>query len=317
MNAPGVEMEHNVQKSGTAMNVGFVGLGNMGAPIARNLVKAGHRVKVYDTNADRMHALVSNGAASVKSEREVAAESDVVFLSLPTHLVVREVVLGSGQLLVAMKSGSTLVDLSTSMPAIAEEIAREAERHSVEVVDAPVSGGVEGAAAGKLSILIGGKQSVVEKLWPLLEVIADPKKIFHMGGVGTGHSMKLIHGLINAATLVGVSEALVVGRKAGIDPQKMFDVISASRGNSGIFQSRAPRMLDGNFDAAFAIDLKYKDMTLGIDLAQQLKIPVFVSESARAVFQVARAKGLGNADIAAVITVLEDWAGTTVRRSKK
>ncbi|MBI3068842.1 MAG: NAD(P)-dependent oxidoreductase, partial [Betaproteobacteria bacterium] len=127
---------------------------------------------------------------------------------------------------------------------------------------------------------------------------------------------KLIHGLINAATLVGIAEALVVGRKSGIDPQMMFDIISVSRGNSGIFQSRAPRMLDGNFSAAFAIDLKYKDMTLALNLAQDLKIPVVVAEAARAVFQMARAKGLGGSDIAAVVTVLEEWAGVTVRRRK-
>src|SRR3990172_363307 len=233
MNAQGVKVERDAQKSGSSMNVGFVGLGNMGGPIALNLVKAGHHVKVYDSNPERAQMLAGNGAASVGSAREVATDSEVVFLSLPTHLVVREVVLGSGQVLAAMKAGSALVDLSTSMPAIAEEIAREARRCSVEVVDAPVSGGVEGAAAGTLSILIGGEKTVVEKLWPLLAVIGDPKKTFHVGGVGTGHSMKLIHGLINAATLVGVSEALVVGRKAGIDPQMMFDVISASRGNSG------------------------------------------------------------------------------------
>lgn len=298
------------------MHLGFIGLGNMGGPMAHNLVKGGHRVKAYDVDRERLSGAARRGIVAVNAAAAVAEGSNVVFLSLPTHLVVRDVAIGRGSLLQAMTPRSILVDLSTSLPAVTQEIAHEAAGRSVEVVDAPVSGGVEGAEAGNLTVLVGGKKPVVEKIWPLLTTIGDPKKIFHVGDVGTGHGMKLIHGLINAATLVGIAEALVVGRKSGIDPQMMFDIISVSRGNSGIFQSRAPRMLDGNFSAAFAIDLKYKDMTLALNLAQDLKIPVVVAEAARAVFQMARAKGLGGSDIAAVVTVLEEWAGVTVRRRK-
>lgn len=298
------------------MNLGFIGLGNMGGPMAHNLVLARHQVKVYDLDGSRVAKAKKGGAHGVGSIKDVAKESEIVFLSLPNHISVRDVVLGKGALLSCMQSGSILVDLSTSLPAVTHEIGREAKSYSVDVLDAPVSGGVEGAEAGNLTLLIGGNKEAIEKVSPLFSIIGDPKKCFHVGDLGTGHSIKLIHSHLNAITLVAISEALVIGRKAGIDPQMMFDIISVSRGNSGMFQSRAPRMLDGDFSTAFALDLMYKDLTLAASLAQDLKIPIVVGEAAHAVFEMARAKGKGPADIAAVVTVLEDWAGVTVRRNK-
>ena len=298
------------------MNLGFIGLGNMGGPISHNLVLAQHDVKVYDLDASRVAKATDGGAHAVGSIKEVAKESEVVFLSLPNHITVKDVVLGKGALLSCMRAGSILVDLSTSLPAVTREIGREAKSCSVEVVDAPVSGGVEGAEAGNLTVLIGGNIDIIKKVSPLFGVIGDPKKCFHVGDLGAGHAIKLIHSHLNAITLVAIAEALVIGRKAGIDPQVMFDIISVSRGNSGMFQSRVPRMLDGDFSTAFALDLMYKDITLAASLAQDLKIPIVVGEAARAVYEMARANGNGAADVAAVVTVLEDWAGVTLRRNK-
>ncbi|MEI6116250.1 MAG: NAD(P)-dependent oxidoreductase [Burkholderiales bacterium] len=296
------------------MNLGFIGLGNMGSPICQRLVDASHRVVAYDLDVQRVLHSKEGGAHAASSAREVAEESDVIFLSLPNHTAVRDVVLGSGGVLASMRPGTILVDLSTSLPSITLEIGRAAESRAVKIVDAPVSGGIEGAEAGTLSIFAGGDKAAIEQLAPLFNTIGDPDKFFHIGALGAGHSMKLIHSHLNAITLVAISEALVVGRKAGIDPQMMFDVISVSRGNSGMFQSRAPRMLDGDFSTAFSVDLMHKDLTLAAGLAQDHKVPIVVGEAARAVFEIARASGRGADDIAAIVTILENWAGVTVRR---
>ena len=297
------------------MNIGFIGLGNMGNPIARKLIGKKHRLSVFDLDEARTAALVKEGAEAVKSIKEVAERSDVVFLSLPNQLIVREVALGNGGLLSHMKKGSVLVDLSTSLPSVTREIGRAAQAIGVDILDAPLSGGPEGAEAGNLSIVAGGSKTVFDKALPLLYAFSDPEKCFYAGELGNGHSLKLIHNHLNAITLVAITEALVVGKKAGIDPQLMFDVISVSRGNSGMFQSRAPRMMDGNFKAAFSVDLMYKDLGLAASLAQELKIPVVLGDAARSVYEMARAKGKGADDIAAVVTVLEEWAGVTVRRT--
>jgi 2-hydroxymethylglutarate dehydrogenase len=295
--------------------IGFVGLGNMGLPICKNLVRAGHQVKAYDSNPEALKKASKVRALPMETLEEVAKGSEVVFLSLPDQLVVRDVVLGKGKLLQAMSSGSVLVDLSTSLPSVTQEIGREAFAYSVQVLDAPVSGGPEGAEAGNLSIMVGGEKEVFERVFPLFKVIGDEKKIFHVGGLSTGHTMKLTHGLINYVTLVAISEAFVLGCKAGINPKTMFDIISVSRGNSGIFQSRAPRMLSGDFSAAFSLEGAYKDIDLTSKMAQDLKIPIYMTETARTMFQVARTMGKGNLDMAAVINVLEEWAGVNLRSS--
>ena len=297
------------------MNIGFIGLGNMGQPMCQRLIEASHRVSAFDLDAKRVARLKERGAHAVNSVHAVGQESNVVFLSLPNHTAVRDVVLGAGGLLASLRPGSVLVDLSTSLPSVTHEIGQAASSVSVSVIDAPVSGGIEGAEAGTLSIFAGGQTEAIEQLSSLFAVIGDSQKFFHIGALGAGHSMKLIHSHLNAITLVGIAEALVVGRKAGIDPQMMFDVISVSRGNSGMFQSRAPRMLDGDFSTAFSLDLMHKDLTLAAGLAQDLKVPTVVGEATRAVFEIARASGRGADDIAAIVTILEDWAGITVRRS--
>lgn len=193
------------------------------------------------------------------------------------------------------------------------KIAEVAAPRSISVMDAPVSGGREGAEAGMLTVMVGADRTLFERVKPVFEVIGDHQKVFHVGELGAGNAMKLCHSLINGTTLVAISEAMVIGCREGIAPQTMYDIISVSRGNSGIFQREAPKILAGDFDVGFTINLMHKDVNLATRMAQDQDVPVFAAQGAKSVYQVAKASGKGGLEMAGVATVLEEWAGVKVR----
>lgn len=292
--------------------IGFIGLGVMGKKMALNILKAGYELTVYDVVEKNVKDMVTEGASSATSPSDLASKSEVVFTSLPNSAIVEAVVLGENGILSGCKEGTIIVDLSSITPKSIRKIHKICSDKKVEVVDAPVSGGAAGAEKGTLTIMIGGSAEVVEKISPVLSSIG--KKINHVGEIGAGDTVKAVNNLLLGANMVAVAEALVLGKKAGLDADTMYDIISKSSGGSYALTAKYDNYIaKGNFEPGFMIDLQYKDLQLAIDTAKDLKVPLIVGNMAQQMFETARAEGLGREDIAAVIKVFEKWADVEVR----
>lgn len=294
------------------MKLGFIGIGNMGKPMATNLLKANHQLTIYDINPKPLEELARMGAIVKGKPSEIPPSTEVLFLSLPSHVVVEEVMLGVDGVLSTLKKGQIVIDTTTSLPSVSRKIAEKVKDAGADFLDASVSGGPDGATAQTLTFMVGGEASVLEKVRGLLETLG--KKIFYIGPHGLGNTMKLVNNLISITNTACFIEGLVVGTKAGIKPETLFEVISSCSGNSYAFQKKAPRILNGNFKAMFALDLEYKDLYVGTMLAQELKAPIFLASVARQLFEMARAKGLGNEDNVALVKVFEELSNVQVRK---
>jgi 3-hydroxyisobutyrate dehydrogenase len=252
--------------------VGFVGLGNMGGPMVANLVAAGYTVRGFDV------APVGDetGATIVGAVTEVAQGADGVVLMLPNSKIVRAVLIDEG-LLDAIAPGTLLLDMSSSAPTDTRDIAPRIAERGVHFVDAPVSGGVRGARAGSLTIVVGGEEADVEAARPLLEVVGS--RALHVGGIGAGHALKALNNLLSAATLIATSEAIEAGRRFGLDPAVMIDAINTSSGRSYSTEYKFPDfVLPGTYDAGFNINLMVKDINCALDLAESTGSPSAVTE---------------------------------------
>lgn len=294
------------------MKLGFVGVGNMGKPMATSLLKANHQLTIYDINPKPLEELAKLGATAKSKPSEIPPSVDVIFLSLPSHIIVEEVMLGVDGVLSTLQSGQIVVDTTTSLPSVSKKIAELVKAKGADFLDASVSGGPDGAAAQTLTFMVGGEAGVLERVKSLLETMG--KKIFYIGPHGSGNTMKLVNNLISITNTACFIESLVVGTKAGINPATLFEVISSCSGNSYSFQKKAPRILDGNFKAMFALDLEYKDLYLGTMMAQEIKAPVFLASVAKQLFEMARARGLGSEDNVALVKVFEELSGVQVRK---
>lgn len=255
------------------MNIGFVGLGNMGGPMARRLVEAGHTVRGFDTDPAARARFAGTAASTV----DEVADADAVLLMLPSSDVV-EHVLDKDGLLDALRAGTVLVDLGSSRPHSTRAVAERAAAGGVTVVDAPVSGGVRGAEAGTLTVMAGGQTSDVRRLRPLLERFGTVR---HVGPVGAGHALKALNNLMSATHLLVSSEALLAGQEFGLDPAVMLDVVNGSSGRSGSTEAKWPKfVLPGTFDSGFGLRLMLKDMRIAVELARETGMPSLLGESA-------------------------------------
>lgn len=294
------------------MKIGFIGLGAMGKPMAINVVSAGYDVTVFDINKDAVAELVQKGSKEAATPREVAADAEVVITMLPNFNIVKACLEGADGVLAGAKEGTIIVDMSSVAPGQSRENAKLAETQGVSYVDAPVSGGVAGAEKGALTIMVGGSEEDIEKVMPVLETMS--KMIYRVGDVGSGDAVKLVNNLLLGINMAAVAEALIFGVKAGLSPDVLFDIISASSGNSYAMQAKVPKfILKGNFEAGFAIDLQYKDLELATQTGKELGVPMFMTNLAQQIFEQARAAGLGRKDISAVIQVLEKLVNVEVR----
>lgn len=293
-------------------NIAFIGLGAMGKPIARNILKAGYSLTVFDLRQDVVKELAGAGAAGAPTPREAAAGKDIVLLSLPNAAVVEQVLIAEDGLFAGSHPGQIFIDLSSVTPAHTRKMAQLAGEKGVGYLDAPVSGGVAGAAAGTLTIMVGGEQAILEKCREVLQTIG--KKIYHVGPAGAGDTMKLINNLLLGVNMAAVAEALTLGVKAELDPATMLEIISVSSGRSYALEAKVPAfILKGNFAPGFAIDLQHKDLAMAIQTAKELAVPVDLANTAQTMYETAQDNGLGGKDISAVITVLEKLAGISVR----
>jgi len=294
------------------MKIGFIGLGVMGKNMAANLIKKGYKLKVSDLNKDAVNELKKMGAEEGKNAADVAAGSDIVFTSLPNSQIVEAVVTGKGGILEGAKEGTIYIDLSSITPKAIQNIAKKASEKGVKVLDAPVSGGVAGAQKGTLTIMVGGDEETFNKALPTLNCIGT--KVFHVGDIGAGDTIKLVNNLLLGVNMVAVSEALALGVKAGLKPEIMYDIISQSSGSSYALTAKYKNFIaKGNFAPGFTIDLQYKDLQLAVDTAKDLKMPLLIGNVAQQMYEVARAKGLGTEDISAVLKVYEELGNIEVR----
>jgi 3-hydroxyisobutyrate dehydrogenase-like beta-hydroxyacid dehydrogenase len=232
--------------------------------------------------------------------------------SLPTQKALEEVVIGRDGVLEGAMRECVLVDTSTVSPSTIKRIANIARERGVEVLDAPVSGGVAGARAATLTVMVGGDKSVFERCQEILSAIG--KNVYHVGDVGSGNAVKLVNNLMSLVSVMALSEGMVLGTKAGVDPETLHRVIKVSTGSSYALEVKLPNLISkGRFEAGFAIDLACKDLRLAIDLGREMGVPLFVTNTAQQVYELARARGMGRLDHTAVIKLLEEAAQVEVR----
>jgi 3-hydroxyisobutyrate dehydrogenase len=289
-------------------DIGFIGLGIMGSRMAARLVAAGHALVVHDVSEAAVAALVEKGAKAASSAAEVATRSDVVLLSLPKPDVVEAVLTGAGGVIEGTRA-KTVIDTSTTGAQVIVRAAPKLAAKGMTLIDAPVSGGVPGAANGTLTVMVGGDPATFETVRPILEIIG--KNIMHMGDKpGSGQAMKLVNNMLSAAGTLAAMEVLVVGAKAGLDPQKMLDVINASSGRCFGTEVKIPEcVLPGTFPMRFSTDLLHKDVALGVAEAEAMGARMWVVKCARDLLAYSKEQGDGARDYAHIITYFEAWAG--------
>jgi 3-hydroxyisobutyrate dehydrogenase len=248
-------------------NIGFVGLGMMGLPMAQNLVEAGYGVTVFDLDSSSVAKAEAFGASSASSAAETASKSDIVITMVPDSPHVEAVIAGPDGILEGINKGSVVIDMSTIAPDTGRKMAKLLEAKGANFVDAPVTGGVEGAEAGTLAILVGGNAEAFERTLPVLNVLGG--NVVHMGPVGSGHTTKIANQLIGVATVAGMSEAFVLAKKAGLDMQLFYDAVKNGAGRSWALESLGPKILKGDFSPGFMVKHMQKDLRLAGDLAAE------------------------------------------------
>jgi len=281
----------------------------MGKPMAKNLLKAGYRLTVYNRSKAPVDELATAGARPAASPAEVGKNSDVVITIVHASKDVEEVVLGPNGVLDGMAKG-IVVDMSTIDPLTTRRVSEAAAKKGVTFLDAPVSGGTEGAEKGTLTIMVGGPKEAYAKVEEVLKVMG--KNIFHVGPVGTGQTIKLVNQILGAIHVGAMSEAVIWAKKVGVDLQVLYDVIRASMGNSRIFEMKFPRLVSGDMRPGFKVWLQHKDLRLALDVASQLEIPLPLTALVYQLFGAAKLMGYADEDHSALIKVLEDLSKVKV-----
>jgi len=294
-----------------AKKIGFIGLGIMGKPMARNLLKAGYAVTAFNRSRPAMEELHRAGAHLGPSPKDVAAAAEIVITMLPNSPDVEAVVLGPNGVLEGAKPGTILADMSTISPLVSQKIYREAKQRGVRALDAPVSGGEKGAIEGILSVMVGGDKEVFDAVVPVFQAMG--KTITYMGPAGAGGFTKLANQVIVAINLTAISEALTLGAKAGLDPERLIQALGGGMAGSRCLDMKGPQIIKGNFQPGFKIDLHYKDLGLIMEAARALQVPLPTTAVVQELFSALRVKGRGGLDHSAVITLIEDLAGVQAR----
>lgn len=293
-----------------AEKVGFVGLGNMGGPMARNLVKAGFRVVVHDLDPRKVQALAAAGAEVAASAQAVAREATRSICMVETTAQAEAVIMGEAGFARSARPGHIVICMSTVDPFRLREMAAKLAEQNVIVLDAPVSGGTRGAAEGTLSVIVGGDKDAYTACLDLFNVMGS--NVFHAGALGSGLAMKLINNMLLQVTTVAVAEGLMMGVKAGLDPRQLFDVLKVSSGDSFALRMRGSRMISRDFRPSGTVDISYKDQELETAFAKQLGVPVLLANVSQQAYQMARAMGLNRQEGSAVVKVYERLTGVKI-----
>lgn len=298
-----------------AERIGFIGLGIMGKPMARNLVKAGYELVVHNRSRGAVDELTaeSDAITAASNPREVAEQVETVILMLPDSPDVSAVVFGDDGLLEAMGPGKLLIDMSTIAPATAIEVSRALAERGASALDAPVSGGDKGAIAGTLSIMVGGEAADFERARPIFEAVG--KTIVHVGAAGAGQTVKACNQVVVAINYAAVSEALVLGAKAGVDPAKIIEVLNGGLAASRVMEMRGPTMVEHNFQPGFRVNLHRKDLGIALSTGKEHGVPLPVTALIGQLYDALAASGKGDLDHSALVTLFEQLANTTIGES--
>ena len=289
-----------------AGKVGFIGLGIMGKPMARNLMGAGHELVVYNRSREKADELAGEGATAAASPKDVAAACETVITMLPDSPEVREVVAGEDGVFEGIEEGSLLVDMSSISPVVTQELAAEAEEKGVGILDAPVSGGEPGAVEGALSIMVGGREEDFERARPIFDVLGAT--VVHVGEAGSGQVAKACNQIVVALVIEAVSEALVLGSKAGVDPAKIIEVLSGGLAGNKVMEAKRRFFLEHDFDPGFRIDLHHKDLGIALAAGREYGVTLPVTAIVAQMLEALKAKGSGDRDHSAILTLIEDLA---------
>ena len=294
------------------MNIGFIGLGIMGKPMAKNLLKAGHTLVVYDIVDAPVKELVAAGAVAGASPKDVAMRNGLIITMLPNSPHVKKAVLGEGGVIEGAKPGSVLVDMSSIAPLASREIAAELASKGVEMLDAPVSGGEPKAIDGTLAIMVGGKQAVFEKVKDVLLKLGASAVL--CGDIGAGNVTKLANQIIVALNIAAMSEAFVLATKAGVDPERVFNAIKGGLAGSTVLNAKAPMVLEGNYRPGFRIELHIKDLQNVLDTAHEIGAPIPLTSQVMEIMQALKVDGKQSDDHGGVIQFYEKLAAVKVRK---
>jgi 2-hydroxy-3-oxopropionate reductase len=294
------------------MNIGFVGLGIMGKPMARNLIKAGHKLTVYDIIPEQMTETVRFGAAPGKSAEDVASQSQVTFTMVPDGPEVEAAILGPEGVLRGAKPGAAIVDMSSISPLVAQKVGAACAAKGVEFLDAPVSGGEPKAIDGTLAIMVGGKKETFEKVLPLFQVVGSSATL--TGPVGAGNVTKLANQIMVAVNIAAMGEALVLATRAGLDPEVVFNAVKGGLAGSSVLNAKAPMVISRNFKPGFRIRLHQKDLRNALLAAEDMKVSLPFTSLAQQVLMALMNEGRGDLDHSAIATFIEDMAKIQVQK---
>ncbi len=290
------------------MKLGFIGTGRMGKPMAHNLLKAKHALHVYARHPEKISDLKSAGASLLASPAEVAKASELLVLCLPTDAEVDAVIGGEAGILAGASSGALILDATTGTPAAAQRIAQTLKTKRIEYIDAPISGGVKGAVEAKLTFMVGGEDKTIDRAAPLMEVMGTT--IFRVGPVGTGRMVKALNQIITGMNVLILCESVVLAQKAGISPERVFDILSKCSANSFHLQNKLPQfIIPGKFEGGFRIDLMIKDLEIALQAAREMKTPMMFTGLATQVYRAASASGYGSKDTSAMANFLGSFVG--------
>ncbi len=291
--------------------VGFIGLGIMGKPMAKNILRAGFPLVVYSRTKGPVEELVKEGALSANSSKGVAEKSDVIITMLPDSSDVRDVILGGNGIIYGAKPKSVVIDMSSINPLVTQEIEKVLREKEIEMLDAPVSGGEKGAIDGTLAIMVGGKKEVFEDCLDILKTMG--KNIVHVGSIGAGGFVKLVNQIIVAINIAAIGEAFSLGIKAGIDPDLTFQAIRGGLAGSKILDAKLPMLLERNFKPGFKVKLHKKDLNNALLVARDLGVPLPMSSFVQQIFNSLMAEGKGEEDHSALATFFEKISGVEIK----
>ncbi|TCP97729.1 tartronate semialdehyde reductase [Cricetibacter osteomyelitidis] len=294
------------------MKIGFIGLGIMGKPMSKNLLKAGYSLVVTDFNQEAVKEVVAAGAVAAVNSKEVAQQVDVIITMLPNSPHVKSAVLGENGVIEGAKKGAVLIDMSSIAPLASREIYAELEKHGIEMLDAPVSGGEPKAIDGTLSVMVGGKKEVFDKYYDIMKAMAG--SVVYTGEVGAGNVTKLANQVIVALNIAAMSEAFMLATKAGVDPELVYQAIRGGLAGSTVLDAKAPMVLDRNFKPGFRIDLHIKDLANALDTSHGVNANLPLTSIVMEMMQALKVAGDGQLDHSALARYYERLAGEEIKR---
>jgi 2-hydroxy-3-oxopropionate reductase len=294
------------------MKIGFIGLGIMGKPMAKNLIKAGYELIVRDFNQAAVEELVGLGAKSGTSGADVASQSDIIITMLPNSPHVKEVVLGQGGVIEGAKPGTTVIDMSSIAPLASREIYAALEAKGIDMLDAPVSGGEPKAIDGTMSVMVGGKKEIFDRYYDVMKAMAG--SVVYVGEIGAGNIAKLCNQAVVAINIAAVSEALILAKKAGVDPDLVFQAIRGGLAGSTVLEAKGPMMMDRNFKPGFRIDLHIKDLNNVLETSHGVGVSLPLTAQLMEMMQAIKLDGCGVEDHSSIVKYYEKLANIEVTR---